>query len=125
MVKSAQSIVARDLVIAASNVTVAATTASVVDTRITWWVSVVAAGVSVALFAFADRSALENWSLGAALASGVVLFTGAVWWFSSEPLVAVIPPIVLGLGVGTATNRVLFGIINPLPELRRRRENVV
>lgn len=117
MAKSAQSIVARDLVIAASNVTVAATTASVVDTRITWW-------VSVALFAFADRSALENWSLGAALASGVVLFTGAVWWFSSESLVAVIPPIVLGLGVGTATNRVLFGIINPLPELRRRRENV-
>ena len=124
MERIAQSIVTRDLVIAASNVTVAVTAASVVDTPIVWWVSVAAVGVSAALFAFADRSTLGNWSLGAALSSGVILFAGVMWWLTAGPLVAVILPIVLGLGVGTAANRLLFGILNPLPEGRRLRENV-
>ena len=124
MARSKRAVVTRDLVIAVSNVTVAVTIASTVGGLEMWPLGAVSFTFSTLLFAAADRSSVGNWTLGAVLSAAVVVFALALWWFFPGSLRTIVPPLLLGLGGGTAANRLLFGVVYPLPEARRRRENV-
>lgn len=124
MARSERTVVVRDLVIAASNVTVAITTASAVGGGQVWPLGAVMFGFSSLLFAAADRSDVGDWTLGAALSAAVVGAALALSWAVPGPALRIIPPLLLGLGVGTAANRLLYGVVYPLPEPRLRRENL-
>ncbi|MFD1633294.1 hypothetical protein ACOZ4L_08870 [Haloplanus ruber] len=72
------------------------------------------------LTAAADRSRLGRYLLYSAAVLAVV---GIVWWVAtgSDPLPA-IPLLLFGLAIGFAANRLLFGVIRPVPEVRRARQ---
>ncbi len=82
-------------------------------------------GVTAASFllgAAADRSEAGKWTLiGAGTLAIVALVVSAVT--SSVP-VGIIAPSILGMAVGFGLNRLLFGVVNPVPEPRKQRETV-
>ena len=123
MAQSRRTVVARDLVVAVSNVTVAVTIASTIGGVRAWPLGVVMAVFSTLLFAAADRTSVGNRTLGVALTGAVVAFALVLWWAVPGSLLTVVPPLLFGLGVGTAANRLLFGVVYPLPAARLRREN--
>jgi hypothetical protein len=86
----------------------------------TWWlVPPVALGWAL-LTALSDRYRAGLYAL---LGGAVLAMLGVVWWVAnaSAPL-RVVPPVMYGLGVGSAANRLLFGVVRPVPEMRRRRQ---
>ncbi|WP_256300236.1 hypothetical protein [Haloarchaeobius salinus] len=86
------------------------------------WVAIAAvvAAVSFLLGAAADRSDAGLWVL---LGTGTVVAIALVLSTLTNSLpVATIGPSILGIAVGTGVNRLLFGVMNPVPGLRRRRE---
>jgi hypothetical protein len=124
MARSRRTVVVRDLVLAASNVTVAVTSASTVGGLHPWPLGVVMCAFSALLFGAADRSDVGDGVLAAGLAGAIVVFAAALWWALPGSLLRIVPPLLLGLGLGTATNRLLFGVVYPLPDARLRRENI-
>lgn len=116
----ADAIVRRDLLLALANVGV------VVPLSMLRWSPgwpLVGAGVAVGTFllgAASDRSRAGTWVLvGVGSLAIVALVAAAV---NGSVPVGVIPPAILGMAVGVATNRILFGVLNPVPEARLRRE---
>ena len=124
MAQSTRAVVVRDLVIAASNVTVAVTTASTVGGLRAWPLGVLMFAFSSLLFAAADRSNAGDRVLGAGLVGAIVVFAAALWWVLGGSVLRIVSPLLLGLGLGTAANRLLFGVVYPLPDARLRRENI-
>jgi len=72
------------------------------------------------LTAASDRSRAGFYAL---FGAGALAMLGIVWWVASgsDPL-PMTPLVLYGLGIGFATNRLLFGVIRPVPERRRERE---
>ncbi|WP_251341989.1 hypothetical protein [Haloplanus halophilus] len=86
-----------------------------------WWpVPLVALGWAL-LTAASDRSRLGLYLLYAAAALlmlGVVRAATA----AGEGPMGLVPLVLYGLGIGFAANRLLFGVVRPVPATRRRRE---
>lgn len=84
-----------------------------------WWVGVVVAVVTAVLYAAADRSRAGIWAMVAVFAAGM----GALIWTGTFSI-GVMSLVILGLAAGMAVNRFLFGVVRPIPETRRRREQM-
>jgi hypothetical protein len=71
------------------------------------------------LTALSDRYRAGLYALSG---TAVLVMLGVVWWVAnaSDPLL-IVPPVVYGLGLGSAANRLLFGVVRPVPPLRRAR----
>ncbi|MFB6255791.1 MAG: hypothetical protein ABEH58_03530 [Haloplanus sp.] len=110
-----------DLFVAGSNL-LAATLLLPAATTVDWWLVPPTALVTAALTAAADRRRLGLYLLYLA---AIPLVLGVAWVAVTDgaPLGAfgAFPPMILGLGLGTAANRLLFGVIRPVPALRRER----
>ncbi len=124
MTRSERTVVARDLFVGASSVLTAMLIAYSLDEPTAWPLGLFAAAVGVALFAAVDRSTAGSYGLTAGLSGGILALAAVLWWLVPGTPGGVLPPLLFGLGVGTATNRLLFGVVYPLPEARRQRENV-
>ncbi|WP_049937839.1 hypothetical protein [Haloplanus natans] len=85
-----------------------------------WWpVPPVALGWGL-LTAASDRSRAGLYLLYGA---GVLAMAGVVWAVvTTESFVGAVPLVLYGLGVGSAANRLLFGVVRPVPTARRKRE---
>jgi hypothetical protein len=86
----------------------------------TWWWSVPPVALGWAfLTALSDRYRAGLYALSG---TAVLVMLGVVWWVAnaSDPLL-IVPPVVYGLGLGSAANRLLFGVVRPVPPLRRAR----
>lgn len=117
-----REILQQELIVAASNVGVGLMLLAATDgfTGDLWWVGALAAAVTAVLFAAADRSRAGLWGLYAA---GVLAVVALVWGVTTEAVaVGVVAPAMLGMGVGFALNRVVFGVVRPIPAARKRRE---
>jgi hypothetical protein len=124
MARSERAVIARDLFVGASTVVTGTLISYSLDGPTAWSLGAVAVVFGSALFAAADRSTAEDWGLTAGLLGSIVALWAVLWWLSPTGPVGVFPPLLLGLGVGTAANRLLFGVVYPLPDARRRRESV-
>ena len=84
-----------------------------------WFVPLVALGWAL-LTALSDRSRAGFYAL---FGAGALATLGIVWWVAngSDPR-PMLPLVLYGLGVGAAANRLLFGVVRPVPALRRERE---
>jgi hypothetical protein len=84
-----------------------------------WFVPLVALGWAT-LTAASDRSRAGLYAL---FGAGALATLGIVWWVANgaDPRPA-IPLLLYGLGLGAAANRLLFGVVRPVPALRRERE---
>lgn len=74
--------------------------------------------LTAALLAGADRSRLGLWIFGA---SGVLAIVGVVLVGTEPWVVSLLPVSMLGMVVGWLLNRVLFGVVGPVPETRIER----
>lgn len=114
-------IVRMELFVAGSNCFVAAMLSTVATPTTRWWLALpVALGIAL-LTAASDRYRAGRYLLYATAGLGMV---GVVWAVAAADAVrGVIPVALLGLGVGFAANRLLFGVIRPVPAARRAREH--
>jgi len=94
------------------------------DRPTAWSLGAIAVAFGFVLFAAVDRSTAGAYGLTAGLVGSVLALAAVLWWLVPGTPLAVLSPLLFGLGVGTVVNRLLFGIVYPLPEQRRRRENV-
>jgi len=124
MVRSKRAVVARDLFVGTSSVVTAGLIAASLDGPTAWSLGVFAAAFGVVLCVAADRSTAGVWGLTAGLSGGILALAAVLWWLVPDTPDGVFPPLLFGLGVGTALNRLLFGVVYPLPEARREREHV-
>ncbi|MBX0286413.1 hypothetical protein [Haloarcula salinisoli] len=124
MGRSKRTVVARDLFVGASSVVTALLIAYSLGEPTIWPLGVFAAVFGVVLCAAVDRSAAGVWELTAGLLGSILVLAAVLWWLVPGTPEGVLPPLVFGLGVGTALNRLLFGVVYPLPEARREREHV-
>ncbi|GGO00458.1 MULTISPECIES: hypothetical protein [Haloarcula] len=124
MARSERAVVARDLFVGASNVVTATLIAYSLDGPTAWPLGAVAVAFGSVLFAAVDRSAAGTWGLTVGLSGSIVAFAAVLWWLGPGTPLAVLPPLLFGLGIGTAANRLLFGVVYPLPEACLRRENL-
>ena len=124
MTRSKRTVVARDLFVGTSNVVTAILIAYSLDVPTAWSLGAVTAAVGVVLFAAVDRSAAGVYGLTAGLSGSILVFAAVLWWLVPDTPGGVLPPLLFGLGVGIAANRLVFGVVYPLPEQCRHRENV-
>jgi hypothetical protein len=84
-----------------------------------WWITGVVALVTFALLAAADRSRTGVWAL---VGAGVLAMAALVWMGATGAL-GTYPFgwFFLGVAVAMAANRFVFGVVRPVPEVRRRR----
>ena len=84
-----------------------------------WFVPLVALGWGL-LTALSDRYRAGFYAL---FGAGALAILGIVWWVAAgaDPL-PTLPLVLYGLGLGSAANRLLFGVVRPVPEVRRRRQ---
>ena len=114
-----RKIVGMDLVVGLSNVTVGFLVAAGVGVAAgSWWVGLLAAACAAALLAAADRSRAGIWAL---LGVGGLVIVGVAWPISADAG-AVVPVALIGIGVGATVNRFVFGVLRPVPPVRRRRQ---
>jgi len=86
----------------------------------TWWsIPPLALGWAL-LTALSDRYRVGLYAL---FGAAVFAMLGVVWWVvnGSDPL-PILPLLLYGLGLGSALNRLLFGVVRPVPASRRERE---
>lgn len=85
-----------------------------------WWVGLLVAVVTAVLVAGADRSRAGRWAMIAVFAIGSAVL---IWTTVTGPLsIGIWSVVLIGMAIGMATNRVLFGVVRPVPEVRKRRE---
>lgn len=115
-------IVRTDLGIAGSTFVTASLLTTVALPVVGWWpLPFVALGWGL-LTAASDRGRLGLyllWGVGALLVLGVVLALAA----DADWTIGFLPLTLYGLAIGSAANRLLFGVARPVPAARRRRED--
>lgn len=85
-----------------------------------WWVGLLAAvGTGVAA-AISDRHPAGGAATGAVLVGLVIVLVGL--WLAGRPALGALPLVLVGTGLGFGVNRLVFGVVRPVPELRRERE---
>jgi hypothetical protein len=119
-VEVAGAIVRRELVLSPVYVGVAGSVSTIAWSPHGLAIGTVVTVVSFLLVAASDRSEAGKWALVGigTLAVGALAVSAVT---DSVPLPA-IGPAMLGMAVGLGLNRVLFGVVNPVPEPRRQRE---
>jgi hypothetical protein len=121
MTVETEDIIRQDVAVALANVTVGLmlTGAVGVDTG-RWWIGVLVAVLTIGFVAAADRSRLGLWVLLSTAGLVLLLF---VWgWSTGMVDSAVLPVVLIGIGSGACLNRILFGLVRPVPAVRKRRE---
>jgi len=84
-----------------------------------WFVPPVALGWAL-LTAVSDRYRAGFYAL---FGAGALAIFGVVWWVASgSDALPMMPLVLYSIGVGSAANRLLFGVVRPVPEMRRRRQ---
>jgi hypothetical protein len=114
-------ILRQELGVALSNAAVGLVLAAILGIASSlWWVGLLAAvGTGVAA-AISDRHPAGGAATGAVL---VGLVVGLVWlWVAGQPALAALPLVLMGTGLGFGVNRLVFGVVRPVPELRRERQ---
>jgi hypothetical protein len=116
-----EDIIRQDVAVALANVTVGLMLAGAVgvDTG-RWWIGVLIAVLTVGFVAAADRSRLGLRVLLSA--AGLALFLFVWGWSTGMVDSAVLPIALIGVGLGACLNRILFGLVRPVPAVRKRRE---
>jgi apolipoprotein N-acyltransferase len=114
-----RKIVGVDMFIAALNIAIGIMMGTAAFAAELWWVGLVVAVVTVVLLAAADRSRAGIWAMVAVFAVGMV----ALIWTDTFSI-SIMSLVILGLAAGMAVNRLLFGVVGPIPEARRRREQM-
>ena len=116
-----REILQQDLVVVASNATVGLMLLSAAGGLAAnlWWAGALAALVTGVLVAASDRGRAGLWGLYGA---GVFAAVALVWGVTTDAItIGVIAAAMLGMGVGFGLNRLLFGVVRPLPAARKRR----
>ena len=82
-----------------------------------WWVVPVVA-VATAVVAGASDRAYNGDYLTAAVGGAIVL--GLAWlWVTYRPVLSALALVLVGTGIGFGANRLVFGVVVPVPESRR------
>jgi len=114
-------IVLFDLTIAGSNVGVAGMLSTVAVATAWWWLTPLVTLGTALLTAASDRSQTGLWAL---YGVGILGMAAIVWAVTAtDSGIGFLPPALLGMGVGYAVNRLLFGVVWSVPTLRRQRES--
>jgi hypothetical protein len=124
MARSKRAVVARDLFVGTASVANGILIAYSLEVATAWPFGALAVVFSFVLMAAVDRSTAGAYGLTAGLVASILALAAVLWWLVPDTPGGVLPPLLFGLGVGTATNRLLFGVVYPLPEARLRRENL-
>lgn len=113
-------IIRQELGIALSNAVVGLVLAVVVGIAPSLlWLGAFAAVATFTLAALSDRRDVELWlSLGVA---GLFALAFVTLWLTGQPVLGAVPLVVLGTSLGFGANRIVFGIVRPVPEPRRQR----
>ncbi|MFC4405750.1 hypothetical protein [Haloarchaeobius iranensis] len=116
----ADAIVRRELLLSLVYVAVAGSVSTIGWSPRGLAIGTVVAAVSFLLVAASDRSEAGKWALVGIGTLAIVAL--AVSTVTNSVPVGAIAPSMLGMAVGFGLNRVLFGVLSPVPEPRRRRE---
>jgi hypothetical protein len=121
MTVETEDIVRQDVGVALANVTVGLMLGGAVgmDTG-RWWIGVLVAVLTVGFVAAADRSRLGLWVLLSA--AGLALLVLVWGWSTGMVASGVLPVVLIGVGLGACLNRIVFGLVRPVPAVRKRRE---
>jgi hypothetical protein len=115
-------IVRTDLGVACATLVTATLLSTTADSLLPtgWWVVPLVALGWALLTAASDRYRAGFYAL---FGAGFLALLGIVRWVvnGSDPL-PILPLLLYGLGLGSAANRLLFGVVRPVPALRRERE---
>ncbi|MEF8975847.1 MAG: hypothetical protein V5A21_06440 [Halapricum sp.] len=84
-----------------------------------WWIGVLAATGTFLVAAADDRG--QAGSVLPAAVGGLFLVVLVGLWVASGSVLGVVPVVLIGTGVGFGANRLLFGVVFPVPESRRQR----
>lgn len=114
-----RNVVAMDLGVGLTNVFVGVVVAGGVGFQARWWwVGVLGATCAGLLLAAADRSRAGLWAL---LVGGGLLVAGVGWALYADAR-GIVPIALVGIGAGATLNRLVFGVVRPVPPVRRRRQ---
>jgi hypothetical protein len=114
-------IVREELAIAASNVAFGLLLAVVVGLAVdVWWLVVPTAAVVGVVSAANDRGRGGAQATYAVVVVGVVGVGGLL--ALGQLSLSTLPLFVVGAGLGFGANRALFGVVRPVPQVRRDRE---
>jgi len=84
-----------------------------------WWVVPLVA-VATALVAGASDRGYNGDTLTAVVGGAIVL--GLAWlWVTYRPVLSVLAVVLVGTGIGFGANRLVFGVLRPVPDHRRTR----
>lgn len=113
-----RGLVLQDLALAASNFVLFLLLVDTLPTAGGWWYAAIVAIVAGGLLAAADRSRAGLWAL---IVAGVAAMGAIVWATVADALpVSGLAWLFLGLALGLAGNRIIFGVVRAVPEFRRR-----
>lgn len=84
-----------------------------------WWIGVLAATGTFLVAAADDRGQVG--SVLPAAVGGLFLVVLVGLWVAGGPVLGAVPLVLIGTGVGFGANRLLFGVVFPVPESRRER----
>lgn len=114
-------IVRRELGVALSNAAIGVLLAALVGMPPSlWWLGVLAAVVAFGFAALSDRRDVGLLPSAALAGAFVAVLIGL--WALGQPLLGAVALVVIGTSVGFGANRVVFGVVEPVPERRRERE---
>ncbi|QSG13620.1 hypothetical protein [Halapricum desulfuricans] len=82
-----------------------------------WWVVPIVAVATAAVAGASDRGYNGDY-LTAVVGGAIVL--GLIWlWVTYRPVLSVLALVLVGTGIGFGANRLVFGVVVPVPESRR------
>lgn len=84
-----------------------------------WWIGVLAATGTFLVAAADDRG--QAGAILSAAVGGLFLVVLVGLWVAGGPVLGAVPLVLIGTGVGFGANRLLFGVVFPVPESRRER----
>ncbi|WP_267641341.1 hypothetical protein [Haloarchaeobius amylolyticus] len=121
MDETAKRIVAVDLFVALSNVGTGLVIADTFPAAAEYaWVGVAVAVLATVLVAASDRSRAGMWVLVGVGTFGILALL--VGWATDTMPMSAAPPMMVGMGVGLGLHRLVFGVLGPVPDVRRARQ---
>lgn len=82
-----------------------------------WWIVPIVAVATALVAAAADRG--YDGERLTAVVGGAIVIAIAWLWVTYRPVLSVLALVLVGTGIGFASNRFVFGVIQPIPETRR------
>jgi|AntRauTorcE11898_2_1112593.scaffolds.fasta_scaffold62250_2 4-hydroxybenzoate polyprenyltransferase len=117
----ADPILRQEFGIALSNAAIGSMLAVVVGiAEALWWLGVLAAATTFAFAAVSDRR--DVGLVPSIVLAGLFVLAFVGLWMAGQSVMDTVSLVILGTSVGFGGNRLVFGVIRPVPELRRERE---